>query len=280
MINFKCLCIIHNKRVCLWKTEPFPESFRAKEDYAHTGTSSFPSLEGMDFQEMRTNVPRITWLITALLLHVDCIRLQVLPRSGVSWPHPFSLHMLRLSSLNSLRTELIRKLLSTTSTTPAGEGLGEVVGGAWGRGLCSRPSLTSPRHWLTAGRLLPVPVGGRTIRHRPIPSQRQFFLPPPARRGKSRLGRLGTEGATVAGLRAWSLSLRGARREWASGSKVRKALRFSPHPAWSSHGAFLIGLERTQIDTPHKSSWKWKVKVEWGSGPCCWREEPKQSLLK
>ena len=73
------------------------------------------------------------------------------------------------------------------------------------------------------GRFLPVPVGRSATRHRPTPNQDQLFpLLPAARRGRSRPARLGSEAATAPGLRAWSLSRRGARRESASGSKVRR----------------------------------------------------------
>ena len=85
-----------------------------------------------------------------------------------------------------------------------GEEGGVAVGG---RGLCTLVELDSCALADSSGTLtLPVPVGRSATRHRPTPNQDQLFLfLPAALRGRSPPGRLETERATAAGLRAWSL---------------------------------------------------------------------------
>lgn len=129
------------------------------------------------------------------------------------------------------------------------------------RGLCSGLSLTVPHYWLTAGRLLPVPARRSATRHRPTPIQDHLFLLPAARRGRSRPGRLESEPATAAGLRAWSLSRLGARRESASGSKVRNILRvffcfFFVFSRLDRLTGTLARAVKSEIEAPRKSSWK------------------------
>lgn len=173
-----------------------------------------------------------------------------------------------------LRIEIWGKLwsstfLSLTQTIPPGK---EGVGVVGGRGLCSWSSLTVPHYWLTSGgdSYLYLWEGVQFVIVRLQIKVNVFFFQQ-QQRGEVEVGQDG-----------WKLKQRlqqdsehGAYHVVERGESQRVA------PRWGTYCVFFVFFEtlivsqatsgrtaKSEIEAPHKSSWKWKVEVEWGSGPC------------